>query len=168
MTKYVYLDIETTGLNPERNDIVEIAWAVDDYLVRSIRPPHRLFNAAPEALEINKYHERFLSDKTTWASTEDIADLYTDLTDATIVGANPTFDVSFLRRLFGGDTPWHHRLLDVEAYAHGVFRRHGRLWGLRQIRDELVSAGFTIPAPDHTAARDVEVVRQVLKVLEMY
>ena len=54
----VYLDTETTGLDYRRHAVWEIAYAVDDGPVRSSIVSHDLFDADPEALQLNGYYDR--------------------------------------------------------------------------------------------------------------
>lgn len=98
----------------------------------------------------------------------------------TFTGANPNFDVSMIwNKLIGREprssrarralrlpapaaprVPWHHRLLDIEAYTAGAFG-WDKPRGLRETRDWLTVRGYIIPAPDHTAAADVATLRAV-------
>ena len=154
---FTYLDTETTGLDPHRHQIWEIAYAVNDGPIRAAVVPHSLVSADPDALEIGQYERR-----STVSATAPNPHLFEDemlsaLDGRTLVGANPAFDAAFLRARWGV-TPWYHRLLDVEAYAMPHFG-----WvkprGLKDVADGLREDGFTIPLPDHTAAGDVATVR---------
>jgi oligoribonuclease (3'-5' exoribonuclease) len=157
----VYLDTETTGLNPALHEIVEVAWAVDTGPIRCVVLPHTLRNADMAALNINGYFDRNLDEiqdpRTKRLVRAQVRDLLRDLRGATLVGANPAFDAAFLMARFGVQL-WHYRLLDIEAYAAGMFG-----WelprGLKDVRDELGERGWPLPLPDHTARRDVEVLR---------
>jgi DNA polymerase III epsilon subunit-like protein len=147
----VWVDIETTGLDPQVHQIVEIAWGIDSEWWTLI-PPHNLWMADPKALEINRYHERML-DKAEHADETAIAKFYQDLLGKTMAGANPAFDAKFLE-VFLGAAPWKHRLLDVEAYVAGVFG-----WdeprGLKATREHLESLGYSIAEPNHSAVEDM-------------
>lgn len=159
---YVYLDIETTGLDWLTHDVVEIAWAVDDGDIKAFTPEHTLQNADPRALELNGYFERELAWSTGHHSVASY-ELLTELRGATVVGSNPAFDTAFLRRKLGVAV-WHHRLFDVSAYAAGLFGGD-KLNGLAIIAEELRDRGYSIDEPDHTARQDVHVLRQVHKAL---
>lgn len=153
----VYLDTETTGLDPDRHEVWELAYAVDDGPIHSGVMFHSLRHADPKALAMNGYWERTKDAKPeVWADLENGARFA--LEGATLVGANPAFDAAFLRARWGV-TPWRYRLFDIEAYAMGALG-----WdepkGLAAIAERLaIGEGLDIPAPDHTAAGDVATLR---------
>lgn len=152
----VYLDTETTGLDPNKHEVWEIAYAADDGPIERSFVRHSLKAATPKALEIGRYTERFIVSESLRSGPFE-ADLREELDGATLVGANPAFDAAFLRARWG-ETPWKYRLLDIEAYAMGALG-YSEPKGLAAIADDLVALGHTIPLPDHTAAGDVECVR---------
>lgn len=152
---FVYLDTETTGLNPLRHQVWEMAWALDDGPVNSAVVPHTLDNADPRALEINRYHERW--DR---ANLRDIEQpLRAAIQGQTLVAANPAFDAAFLQSRWGcwGNAPWKYRMLDIEAYAAGVLG-WDKPYGLATIAEEL-----GIEPGDHTAEQDVRCLRECHK-----
>lgn len=156
----VYIDTETTGLDPLRHDVVEVAWAVEDGPVQRVVLPHTLDGADPVALTVCQYFERRLDEQQ--CSLDPYVTrqrrLLRVLRGATLVGSNPAFDAAFLRRKLGAAV-WHHRLFDVSAYAAGVLGLD-ELLGLAELRRHLVERhGAEIPEPDHTAAGDVATVR---------
>lgn len=152
----VFVDTETTGLDPAIHDLVEVAWAIDDGPITSAIVPHTLLKASVEALAINHYNERNLSDHSKWARTLVLEPFWAALDGATLAGANPAFDAAFIRAKWPKAPRWHHRLLDVEAYAAGALAwSHPR--GLAETAQQL---GIEV-VPDHTAAADVEVARLV-------
>ena len=153
----VYLDTETTGLDPDRHEIWELAYAVDDGPIHSGVMFHSLRHADPKALAMNGYWDR-TRDATpkAWQQLENGA--RTALEGATLVGANPAFDAAFLRARWGV-APWRYRLLDVEAYAMGALG-YDQPKGLKDIAATLaIGEGFDIPSPDHSAAGDVATLR---------
>ena len=156
----IFLDTKTTGLDPQRHEIWELAYAVDDGPITSGILAHSLRHADPVALSMNGYAKRGRYDPT----LRDIEDgCRKALQGATLVAANPAFDASFLRARWG-ITPWHHRLWDVEAYAAGVFGWDS-LKGMRGIAETLRDLGFDIPQPDHSAAADVAALQASFHVL---
>ena len=153
---FVYLDVETTGLDPSRHQVWEMAYAVDGSPIFDNVVVHTLINAEDEALNISRYAERaHVTDFDESLSFE--IDVITSLRDRTIVGANPAFDAAFLRARWG-QAPWKYRLLDIEAYAMGALDLSAPK-GLKEIAERLHHRGFDIPQPDHTAAGDVATVR---------
>lgn len=154
MNPLIFLDTETTGLDPALHEVWEIAWAVGDGEINSTFLTHDLRTADPEALAKNGYYQRF--DGAPLAADAEVRPI---LDGATIVGCNPAFDTAFLRARWGL-APWHHRLVAVESMALQAFG-WDRPKGLAAVRDHLVEAGFDIPEPDHTAAGDVATLRAV-------
>lgn len=124
MTRFIAVDIETTGLDVLGAWPIEVAAAeIGNGLVRCCAPhiPKVVMaDAEPQALQVNRYYERGvwadqLDDQTTreWA-----AEFCEWFDGAYLVGANPAFDAAVLGRwlrYLGFQTPWHYRLLDVEA-----------------------------------------------------
>lgn len=147
----VYIDIETTGLDPHLHQVWEIAYAIDTGPVRTYQVRHSLDHADPEALTINRYMDRFTGGHDRAVEAE----IQCDLQGATIVGFNPAFDATFLRARWG-IAPWHHRTLDVSTYAMGVLN-------LDHIprTDELVQLLGINHRGAHTAAGDVRASRDV-------
>ena len=59
-SKFVFLDIETTGLNFNEHQILELSYAVGDGEITTLYVTDMDFEKAePKALEVNKYFERF-------------------------------------------------------------------------------------------------------------
>ena len=149
----VYIDTETTGLDPDRHEVWELAYAVDNGPILSGVVAHSLRYADPTALAMNGYNDRGVV-----PVPSDVESICRSALDgATLVAANPAFDASFLRARWGV-TPWRYRMLDVEAYAMGALG-YDVPKGLKQIADDLRALGHEIPAPDHSAAADVATLR---------
>ena len=144
MHKLVYLDTETTGLNPNLHDVWEIA--IIDQQGREhawmIKPD--LTHADPKALEVSGYYTRHFTvtggytvdaggamvtehwdseligdTETSEAAAQQVAEL---LSGAVVVGSNPDFDRQFLTRWLGRHGQvWaaHYRTIDVTTLGHG-------------------------------------------------
>lgn len=130
------MDLETTGLDPERHDAWEIAIVyrgvdgmVSEYLWQKRPSEQALLEADPEALEINGYHERMTVPEGAEAidmitsQTLSLGELFKEihqlLDGAILIGSNVgAFDADFLRRMLGA-APWHYRPLCVATFAAG-------------------------------------------------
>ena len=123
----VFVDTETTGLDPFMHDAWEYALIVrrdgqDIEHVFQIEPD--LGNADPKALEINRYHQRTSAADWTWADPHLAATrMYHLLNGTVLVGSNPSFDADMIRNLFARyydvAKPWHYRTLDIATFAAG-------------------------------------------------
>lgn len=127
MTKLIVLDTETTGLDPYRHDIWEVACVVvnggrEKCYVWQL--PVDLSKADLIALNIGKFNERYNPKALT--SLAEFSSFFMNLTwGATIVGAVPSFDcerLGLLLRLQGFVPGWHYHLIDIEALAIGFLR----------------------------------------------
>jgi len=107
-----FIDLETTGLDPNKHEIIEIGCIVarqvsqngqgctlekiEEFEIR-VKPEH-LETAEPEALRINGYNE------TDWVFASDLAQALKTLSDKTegamMIAHNLTFDWSFLEKAF--------------------------------------------------------------------
>lgn len=159
---FVYVDTETTGLDPNRHQVWELAYAIDDGPVVAAVVAHSLEFAVLEALEVGGYNARGRGRAMRYEVEEQARSA---LRDVTLVGANPAFDAAFLRTRWGV-APWRYRLLDVEAYAMpalGYDVPHGLRDVVRDLRD---IHRVEVPVPDHTAAGDVATTRACHRALQ--
>ena len=121
--RLAFLDTETTGTEPGRHHVFEIACMVVEGCVEevlSIWMPVDLSTADPGALRINRYYERKPKDMTPRALAAHMVAKATS--NAILVGAVPSFDAAFLDaflRQEGLVPAWHYHLCDVEALAAG-------------------------------------------------
>jgi DNA polymerase III epsilon subunit-like protein len=164
----LFLDTETGGLDPQKHELIEVAWAGEDEKIHSLVLPHDPELVDPFAAEVNRYHERGLDDMRNWCSERRAHELSEALEGATLVGANIGFDEAFLTA--AGFKGWHYRKLDLEALALGYIgyvKKDGvqRVPGLKDITDALRGYGVQIPEPDHTAAGDVATTIAVYRAL---
>jgi len=161
MTDLVYIDTETTGLDPNLHEIWEIAWAVNDGDIMSRNLPHSLITADPQALAMNGYYDRGLF---AYEDQEFLdVKLKKILTGNTLVAANPAFDAAFLRARWGV-APWHYRMIDVESMALGILG-YDRPKGLAGIVTDVRELGYTIHQPSHSALSDVVALRDCYRAL---
>lgn len=173
-TKIVFLDTETTGLDPKRHQVWEVAYSTGlDKPVEVFQVWHSLTNADPAALRINGYldrvNENYVKTDEEMARHRNGHSLlpYTftqgALWDAYVIGSNPAFDTSFLREALGF-APWKHRLIDLSNIAMAKFSTPVPM-GMKEVRDRLTEMGYDIPEPDHTAKRDVETLKACYEIL---
>lgn len=133
----LFLDTETTGLNPDQHEIIDIFMvktthdeAMDyenpimDKGKNWIVIPKHLERADPKALEINKF------DENGWNEFGKHFEVYADeihkyMEECTIVGFNPWFDLRFLMKEFsriGLTTPhFNYHAVDVSSMAWTLF-----------------------------------------------
>lgn len=153
----IVVDVETSGLIPGHDVAVEVAWwALETDERGCFIPVHDtawvLQEGDPQALKLNGYRERLAGQPQDETEVK-AARLTNVLTDNTLAGSNPAFDLNFLPDAGVGVARRHHRLSDLSAYAAGVLRiPPTELPGLAAVCDLL---GIKNTAP-HTAAGDVD------------
>lgn len=185
----VFIDTETTGLNPDTHEIWELAIikrvmdgdrTTDVEAVYQIRPDMVL--ADHKALEIGRFHDRFVvpgTAKCAIVGADDRAEpIGLDalryqvgglLKDATLVGSNPSFDATFTRKLLGRPprVPWHYRVVDVIDLAAGALLAHGVPVNLPW-KSEEISRMMNVEPPQgdarHSALGDARWVRDLFDV----
>lgn len=165
--KKIFLDTETTGLDPRIHSVWEIAYAVDDDIVLSCIVPHSLVGANPEALKVNNYTKRIAQSAPWWESESPLevqlrfeSEFREALKGSVIVAANPAFDAGMLFARYGEQT-WHYRMIDVETYAMPLL-------GLTEPKGlAYIAEKLGIVAPDHSAANDVRTLRKCYQELEL-
>ena len=130
--KYLFLDLETTGLHPGHDDILECAWIITDGSLREIRRGQMVLHFRrifPEAVDpfVTEMHTK----NGLWAECEtsvndlcDLADVLAGQINSTewvetrpiLAGATVHFDRSFLRHWVPDvERLLHHRHLDVSS-----------------------------------------------------
>lgn len=162
MNDLIFLDTETTGLDPERHEIWEIAWAINDGPVEERVLVHSLKTADLKALELNTYLEHHPNGARSEGPMVDL-EIRKVLEGNTLVCANPTFDRMFMRQRWGYE-PYHYRSVDIESMAMMVFE-WDRPRGLKAISAELQSRGYNVADPLHRAWIDVVTTRECYKAL---
>jgi DNA polymerase-3 subunit epsilon len=96
--KYAVIDIETTGLDCFRHEIIEIAIVTPNERYHAKVIPERIDYADKKALEMNGYSAKEWS---TAIPSKDVAIRTARILDGCIIiGHNPSFDMGFLRELW--------------------------------------------------------------------
>tara|TARA_R110000751_G_scaffold168121_2_gene273959 strand:+ start:193 stop:759 length:567 start_codon:yes stop_codon:yes gene_type:complete len=109
---YQFIDIETTHLNPEIGEIIEIAIltsydggrTITEKWTTRIKPEH-IATADPRALEINKYCPFVWHDAPNWVYAWAII-IEKINKDAVIVAHNILFDAEWINSKIGNETDW--------------------------------------------------------------
>lgn len=164
MKKIVYLDTETTGLNPNKGaEIIEVCCIKDNESLHIKIEPLTLEFADPIALQINGYNAK------DWQNSmhpKQAAKLVADFLNGCIICAhNPHFDMLHLFYLF--DTynvqcSVDYRYIDTVVLA----REHLESCGLRSLKMDSIRAflGWSIDK-HHTAYNDAKDVQRLHKLL---
>lgn len=127
MARYIALDIETTGLDVDRDEITEIAWVDQDmqsrhFIVEHLQSPNTWVAEHTDYLSRIKPYEHKISPITMLEELR-VACAFDEPTH--IVGANPAFDDHFLRHAFQrylfASPPYDYHLIDIEAMAFQAF-----------------------------------------------
>ncbi|ABE67716.1 hypothetical protein Wildcat_136 [Mycobacterium phage Wildcat] len=166
MRHIIVVDVETTGLglNPTILEVAAKDLMTDRVLSFIPNVPSSCWAGLdPQAMAINRYFERgSWRDMLTPNETRDAYAELRDMLDGnTFAGSNPSFDSKLLAR--NGAVTWHHRLLDLAAYAAGVLDLNP--WELPGLDDVAKALGIPIPEERHGALADVELTAQCFRTL---
>lgn len=169
--KLVFIDLETTGLDPEIHEIVEVACLVVDgetfniisEYEAKVKPQH-LEVAYPEALRIIGYSEKEWRDARPASQVlKEVAKL---APGGMITGWNVSFDWWFLQKgfkRFGIKSKFDYHKIDVMSIAYAMLypRREIKEWGLHDIAPFL---GLRI-VKEHRAMADIRLTHEIFKKL---
>jgi DNA polymerase III epsilon subunit-like protein len=164
----VYLDIETSGLDPFQHEIIEVAMISEDPATEiHFALPFSLRTADPNALAVNKWDRRRLALKGIEITPHKANALFTVYLDgAVVVGNNPQFDLRFIeqflvRQASSNPTPWHYHPVDLKALVAGRYALGPAPWSTNQIA-EAVGVDLDSRAA-HTALGDARWNQEVYK-----
>jgi DNA polymerase III alpha subunit (gram-positive type) len=164
----VFVDTETTGLDPDRHEIWEVACIYHEgnsWIERAWQLPVDLGKADPMALKISKFHERRKRVKE-WTELDYFAANFAAITRGRhLAGAVVSFDEERLRKLLranGACPEWHYHLIDVEALAIGYLAGKGKHFTLPWDSEDVSRALGIEPDTDrHEALYDAEWAKRI-------
>lgn len=186
MSKVLYLDVETTGLSPVENGLVEVACIVEvngkvkdrfECLINPATYQSKVVKVTDEALEING---RTVSELCTFPKSGDqfkrfikFLDKHVNKFDKTdkfrVSGYNVKFDIDFIRAWFDDNghtfygSYFSHKDLDVFALV-----KHLTFAGCIDTEDEklgTICKHFGIKHNPHEAMSDIKATRKLHKLL---
>lgn len=165
------LDLETTGLDPTRHEIIEIGAVLLDQphlnIVGAFEAkikPTRMELADPEALQVNGYNAE------EWAGARPAKEALEEFARRTehsiLCGQNVSYDFAFLRKAYADHNvpfTYHHHVLDVMSMAYIHWYNHPTLkrYGL----SEMATTFGIDRGRAHRAMDDVKTTLEVLKLL---
>lgn len=164
MRDWAAVDIETSGLDPNYHDVIEVGIAHRDGSVWACSLSFDISKADSKALKVNGWGRR------EFAPLADYSDLHEFLYDTffhtgTLLVASPAhFDVGFLEALIRRHSktpPWGHRnIIDLKSYACA------RFGVVNDLKNSEISRMLNIEdTSDHTALGDAKWTRQLFAAL---
>lgn len=175
----LFVDIETTGLDPTRHEIIEIGAILAVPQPTLLGPatltfakewerkiiPERIESGDPRALEVSGYHRR------DWSEAVPLQKAMEELTalaqNAVIVAQNVTFDWSFLIVAAGAtrvplDRAVFYHKVDLPSYVMGKYA--GKLDGPQKYTLRELCAYYGVKNDDaHTALSDARATAEIYK-----
>lgn len=183
--KIFWIDIESTGLDPIKNDIIQLGGLIEinGKIVEEIQfncQPHNYDTIVTAALEVNKttiedlktYQTPQNAHRKLKQTLEKYVDKYDRNDKFNLSGYNVGFDADFLRQFFSksydkyyGSLIDYHKLDVLSLVFILVFKGY---LDLENYKLKTVANHFGIEYDAHTALEDIKVTREVFyKMLEM-
>lgn len=147
MTDLVFVDTETTGLEPDDH-----IWEFAAIRINTLGAEHTtLIQIDHDATRVKQLPEKFQTDHTErFGSTNALVLSRADaahviayaLTDAHLVGVNPSFDARMIEhhlREFGLTPTWHYHLIDLAAMTLGHLAARGETIEIPWRSDDLAA-----------------------------
>ena len=158
MSRLIFVDVETTGLDPEIHEIIECCLLIrepgghETIFTWKIKPEN-IENAHPTALRVNGYSEALWDHA---ISQKEAADLISEkCRDAIMVGHNVLFDLRFLNHLLE-DQQVENKIPDRWICTQEIARSLQSDLDFRSVSLDSIrrSLGWTLEGA-HTAEKDV-------------
>lgn len=157
--KLVFIDCETTGLDPNSDKMVELTYAVNEDVPKTL---YFGIKKVPAFIDdLTKFTARGVHLQPR-ATVEEATEFIEALRGNTMVGANPAFDKAFMEKeeLFTA----HYRMLCVESYAMAKLNLDF-MPSMYQVFTMLSERGYKFTEPDHSSLNDVLFMREAFLVL---
>ena len=165
----VFIDLETTGLDKDKHEIIEIGCLivnggnfeiVEEYFAK-VKPNH-IETANPEALKINGYS------KERWKDAKDLEEVLRKVSkmaeEGMITGWNVTFDWAFIEegfKKFNIRSTFNYHKVDVQAIAYAFLYRKKRIKNLRM---RSIAEFYGIKLGDvHGAEEDIRITYELFR-----
>ena len=171
--KISIIDVETTGLDPNKHEIIEIGAVIfDDEKIGSLETvnikvkPEYIELAAKEALKINGYKEEDWKDAVTMEDAMSI--LSPKVNDSVFCAHNMIFDWGFLEaacKKLSIMLPFNHRKVDLFSLAWAKLdHKKMKYWNLKAICKELeIEPEPEIHRAINGAMTEYEVYKKLMK-----
>jgi len=159
MREMIFVDTETTGLDDEHDDLVELTYASRD------SEPHTLWFGVTEVPEfidnLIGFTKRGISGR---RSDHFEVEEFLKVSDgATMVAAVPAFDQGFINK--AGLWRFHYRTLDIQSYAMAKLGLSD-VPSMKDLATFFENEGYELTQPDHTSRNDVLAMREMFLLLE--
>jgi len=139
MDNLVFVDVETTGLNPAYHEIIEIALVSKDFTYHRKIIPEMIEHADPFAMKLNGYCPEKWSEAIT--AKQLILEIQYLLKNVTLAGHNVSFDIEFLE----------------ETYT-----RYGKIFNLKRRRIDTVTMAYEHLYPLGLQSLSLDAIRDFL------
>lgn len=155
MMEWVAVDIETSGLDPHRHEVIEVGLVHRDGSTWAMSLPFDETKADPKALGINGWGFREFATMRDFDYLGQLLHKIFYHTNTMLVASPAHFDVGFLEALIrshGETPPWGHRnIIDLKSYACA------RFGVLNDLKNSEISRMLNIEdTSDHTALGDAK------------
>lgn len=183
----IFLDTETTGLNPEKHRILEIAYKIIDSLTGMVVVGNELVVAQsaevwaaadPHSLEINNFiWEEIIKGKSERAVASEIANDLNRLglgqKEGVFICQNPSFDRAFFLQLINADLQehygWPYHWLDLASMFWTVCflknQEDAKIFNERSLSKDAIAAYYGIP-PEESPHRAMNGVKHLIECYE--